>query len=176
MRPAMIGPGVPAVYGLSFEDVIRLRASGRSGARLKIRHALSGRFVCLPGVATPANNYTIPLSASFTVHNLAGQLVFMIQDSGELEHPAVLCTAVLTRGNRIAPESYLLSDCATPDGTEAGQSLVVLVWTGTEVLEFAPLDFVEVPLIDLEDVHTPSAPPSSSDSLSPRLIPDFKSA
>ena len=120
--------------------------------------------MCLPGVATAANNYTIPCSAPFTVQNLAGHLVFMIQDSGELEHPAVLCTAVLTRGNRIAPESYLLSDCATLDGTEAGQSLVVLVWTGTEVLEFAPLDFVEVPLIDIEDVHTPS----SSDSLSPR--------
>ena len=173
MRPAMIEPGVPAVYGLSFEEVIRLRSAGRSGARLKIRHALSGRFVCLPEVATAANNYTLPLSAPFTVHNLAGQLVFMIQDSGELEHPAVLCTAVLTRGNRIAPESYLLSDCATPDGTEAGQSIVVLVLTGTEV---HPLDFVEVPLIDLDGVHTPSTPPSSSDSLSPRLIPDFKEA
>ena len=173
MRPAMSTPGVPCPAVFS-EDVLRLRDQiWRPGARLKIRHALSGRFVCLPEVATAANNYTLPLSAPFTVHNLAGQLVFMIQDSGELEHPAVLCTAVLTRGNRIAPESYLLSDCATPDGTEAGQSIVVLVLTGTEV---HPLDFVEVPLIDLDGVHTPSTPPSSSDSLSPRLIPDFKEA
>ena len=164
MRPGMIEPGRSAVSGLSFEEVIRLQSWGRSGARLKVRHALSGRFVCLPGVATAANNYTIPCSAPFTVQNLAGHLVFMIQDSGELEHPAVLCTAVLTRGNRIAPASFLLSDCTTPDGTEAGQSLEVLVMTGTEVSEFAPLDCVEVPLADLEDVHTPS----SSDSLSPR--------
>ena len=166
MRPGMID--CPAVYGLSFGEVIQLQSLGHSGARMKVRHALSGRFVCLAGVATAGNNFTIPCSAPFTVQNLAGHLVFMIQDNGELERPAVLCTAVLTRGNRIAPESYLLCDCATPDGTEADQSLVLLVLTGTEVLEFAPLDFVEVPLIDVEDVHTPSAPPSSSDSLSPR--------
>ena len=162
MRPAMSTPGVPCPAVFS-EDVLRLRDQiWRPGARLKIRHAVSGRRVCLPGVAIPANNYTIPLSR-FNVKDLAGHLVFMItDDSGVLERPAKLCTAVLTRGNEIAPISFSLSDCAAPDDTEAGDG-VVLIMTGTEVYQFTPLVFDEVPLMDLEDVHAPSSP-SSIDS------------
>ena len=85
-------------------------------------------------------------------------MVFLIQDNGELEHPAVLCTAVLTRGNRIAPLSFALSDCAEPDGMS--HDGVVIIMTGDEVSEFKGLDFVEVPLIDVDGFHTPPTPDS----------------
>ena len=76
-------------------------------ARLKIRHALSGRYVCLPGDATPENDYTLPLH-KFYVRNLAGVFVSMIQEDGELEKPAVWCTSVVTGGGGIAPPSFSL--------------------------------------------------------------------
>ena len=97
-------------------------------ARLKIRHALSGRYVCLPGVATPENDYTLPLH-KFYVRNLAGVFVTMIQEDGELEKPAVLCTSVVTGGGGIAPPSFSLEDCASPDGIS--HNWVVMIFTGT---------------------------------------------
>ena len=74
----------------------------------------------------------------------------------ELEQPAVLCTAVLTRTTEIAHPSYLLSDCALPEGSS--HDGVVRILTGNEVLESEGLVFVDVPLIDLDGFDTPPTP------------------
>ena len=124
-------------------------------ARLKIRHAVSGRYVCLPGPARLENGYTIPLH-TFEVRNLAGIYVFLVQEDDKLEKPAVLCTVVLTRTTEIAHRSYLLSDCALPDGSS--HDGVVRILTGNEVLESGGLAFVDVPLIDLDGFDTPPTP------------------
>ena len=124
-------------------------------ARLKIRHAVSGRYVCLPGPARLENGYTIPLH-TFEVRNLSGIYVCLVQDDDKLEKPAVLCTAVLTRTTEIAHRSYLLRDCALPDGSS--HDGVVRILTGNEVLESGGLAFVDVPLIDLDGFDTPPTP------------------
>ena len=126
-------------------------------ARLKIRHAVSGRYVCLPGPARLENGYTIPLH-TFEVRNLAGIYVSLVQDDDKLEKPAVLCTAVLTRTTEIAHQSYLLSDCALPDGSS--HDGVVRILTGDVVRTFAGLVCVDDPLIDLDGFHTPPTPDS----------------
>ena len=85
-------------------------------------------------------------------------LVLLIQDNGELEQPAVLCTAVLTRSIEIAHPSYLLSDCALHEGSS--HDGVVRALTGNDVLVSEGLRFVDVPLIDLDGFHTPPTPDS----------------
>ena len=137
------------------------QASLHRPSRVVLRNPVSGRKVCLPGVSTLGNDWTVP--GTFKIHQVLGQLVFVVGDDGRVDCNGEQCrvSAVMAfEPRRPAPPSFLLIECASVEN-------VVDVVFGERVGEFVGLPCEERELLDLSGVSTPSTP-STPSSPSPR--------
>ena len=96
------------------------------------------------------NGWSFPKDV-FEVKNLKGTYVCVIGHNNTLEGEKLKVSAVLTRGNEIAPDTYPLSD-VDKDGW-------VEVLLGDEILPFRGLECVQPKVADLSGIRTPSTPP-----------------
>ena len=142
----------------SLLDRAEKRRKNAKKLRLTLRHAMTGDKICLPGVSTPENEWTVP--GNYLVNELlhhGGVAVFKVGADGTVNANSELfrVSAVLTSAEaRLAPRSYKLFECAS-DANE-----VSLVF-GSGVIEFAGLPFSEPACVDVTNVQTPSTPSDS---------------
>ena len=132
------------------------QASLMCPSRIVLRNPVSGRKVCLPGVSTLGNDWTVP--GTFKIHQVLGQLVFVVGDDGRVDSNGeqFRVSAVMAfEPRRPAPPSFLLIECASVEN-------VVDVVFGEHVGEFVGLPCEERELLDLSGVSTPSTPSSPS--------------
>ena len=123
--------------------------------RLKLRHALTGKRICWPGVTTLKNAWTVPEWA--LVRALLGVGVFALKDDltdiecePEGEPDVLMVSAVQTKNGLIAHSTFTLEECAVDE--EVG--LVI----GKEPLPFCGLPFDEVEPSGASEASTPPTP------------------
>ena len=121
--------------------------------RVKIRHALSGNTVCLPGPATRANGWSLP-SSTFYVNDVVGKNVLMVDNSTDmLTKECKMVSAVVTSEGFIAHAAWRLCD-VSDDGW-------ISVLTGNEVLPFQGHKWQDKPCANVDGIQTPPTPGSS---------------
>ena len=127
-----------------------------------LRVATSGSAVCFPGAMTEANGWTLPVpgpgATAFTVEDMKGCYVFLLDDRGHIMPGQHLLAAVLTTTGEIAPTSYDLSECAMQPGN------TVHVVFGEGVPPFQRLSDQERPFYDVSMIPTPETPSEASGS------------
>ena len=75
----------PALTQQLLQRSFEMSMSGRS-ARITLRHAITGESICLPGVATFENGWTVP--GDYGVDSLlahGGVLVFKVREDGTVD-------------------------------------------------------------------------------------------
>ena len=116
---------------LTLENIARAQLELRCGKtrRIVLRAALGGRQVCVPGVSTAANGWTVP--GSLKVDSVLGGLVYLVSELGTVDggDEQFRVSAVLTADGGHAPRHITFHECG---GDE------VLVVFGSEVLEYVP--------------------------------------
>ena len=106
--------------------------------------------MCFPGPATVTNGWSFRKD-KFDVKDLKGKYVCVIGHNSKLEGELLKVSAVLTRGNEIAPDTYPLSDVDKHGWVE--------VLLGDEILHCRGLKSVEPKVADLSGIRTPPTPP-----------------
>ena len=117
--------------------------------RLKLRHALSATQLRILGVGTASDGWSFP-AKSFEVENLTGQYVSVIDCDNFVSEEKLMVSAVLTRTDEVAPETYPLSI--------VDKKGWVRVLTGPKVLPFTGLRHTCKEPADLSDIKTPETP------------------
>ena len=117
--------------------------------RLKLRHALSATQLRILGVGTASDGWSFPARV-FEVKNVTGQYVSGIGHDNIEKEEKLMVSAVLTRTDEVAPETYPLSAVA-----KGGW---VRVLTGPKVLPFTGLRHTCKEPADLSDIKTPETP------------------
>ena len=132
-----------------------MRMFARS-ARITLRHAITGESICLPGVATFENGWTVP--GDYGVDSLlahGGVLVFKVREDGTVDSSSQqfrVSAVLISEFARPAPGNYRLCECASADN-------VVQVIFGAQVVQFAGLPCEDRKCADVSDVETPPTPP-----------------
>ena len=117
--------------------------------RLKLRHAVSGNQLRFLEVGTASDGWSFPARV-FEVKNVTGQYVSGIGHDNIGKEEKLMVSAVLTRTDEVAPETYPLSAVA-----KGGW---VRVLTGPKVLPFTGLRHTCKEPADLSDIKTPETP------------------
>ena len=82
---------------------------GGNGNRLRIRHAVSGSILCVPGPAPAKNGWSLP-EWTFQVGDLVGSIVLKVKDGAALKDEQLMVSAVLTAEDEVAPNSFSLKE------------------------------------------------------------------
>ena len=127
--------------------------------RMTVRQSLTGDKICVPGVSTLRENWTIP--ASYDVASLLGVLVLKVGDDGSVDSEGErfrISGVLMSSGSAMAPRSLTVGECE-PAKDE------VQVLFGPHVLEFVPaVDVVGRECADVDGVSTPRTPSPSGRS------------
>ena len=123
---------------------------------LRLRNWRSGNQMCIPGVGTASEGWSLP-AGIFDVNDLIGQYVVKIGRNNEVTQEHFKVSAVLTQNDEVAPLQYPLSEVADKEGW-------VRVLTGANVLPFIGRKYTYKPKADLSGVRTPETPSDPSDS------------
>ena len=135
-------------------------ASSRAGLQL----ALSGARMCLPGVCTSNNAWTLP-ATSWTVNDVLGRLLVFLEldpsdvaslqiakdDNGKCNLTLEPVSAVLTTSGEVADPGCTLAYCA--------ENGIIRVHIGNAVLPFVGLvNAIDVACADVDGITTPLTP------------------
>ena len=126
---------------------------------MTLRFSLTGQQVCLPGVSTAQNGWTVP--AVYHVCKLLGVLVFKVAADGTVDPQGEwfrVSGVLLSNGSGIAPPSFNLADC-NPD------SDVAQLLFGAHVVDFTALPYEDRDCHNVDGVRTPSTPDPFVDDL-----------
>ena len=95
----------------SARDPLQLRRR-----RMSLRLSITGKTICLPGVSTPQNEWTVP--GSYLIQNLLGVLVFLVAEDGTVDSQGErfrISGVLMANESRLAPEWLTLAECNPQD-------------------------------------------------------------
>ena len=121
--------------------------------RLRLRNWCSKNQMCIPGVGTASDGWSLPAN-TLEVKDLVGQQVVKIERNNEVTQEHFKVSAVLTQTDEVAPLQFPLSAVADKEGW-------VRVLTGPNVLPFTGLKYTHKEKADLSGVKTPETPSDS---------------
>ena len=133
------------------------RISLRQPRRISLRQSLTGDKVCLPGVSTEKNGWTVP--GSYLIGNLLGVLVLKVAENGTVDSEGErfrIAAVLMASNSRPAPVGLTVGECGSVDD-------VVQVVYGEDVLDADASEFKARPCADLDSVRTPVTPSSCGD-------------
>ena len=134
--------------------------------RIVLRNAVTGQSVCMPGLSTKANDWTVPVvfggvDRVVTAGDILGQLVYLVDPNGTVNSDGqqfrVSSVLISDRpagfiGPSTADRSLELFKCASEDG-------VVKVVFGEQVVQFMDYDMeLDRECACADDASTPRTP------------------
>ena len=124
--------------------------------RVKLVNSVSGRTICFPGVTTKDIAWTLD-ARKLEVGQLVGQAAYSV-DNDCIDYESFSAIVALLTGNKCAPLSFELLDCAQGTGSKT-DTLSVEVICGEDPIPFTALDYEEKPCYpDIDDTGTPPTP------------------
>ena len=125
--------------------------------RISLRQSLTGDQVCLPGVSTEKNGWTVP--GYYLIRNLLRVLVLKVAENGTVDSEGErfrIAGVLMASNSRPAPAGLTVGECGSVDD-------VVQVLYGEDVLDADASEFEARPCADLDSVRTPVTPSSCGD-------------
>ena len=124
--------------------------------RVKLVNSLSGRTICFPGMTTKENAWTLD-ARKWEVQQLVGQAVYSV-DNDCIDYQSLSTIVAVLTGNKCAPLSFELLDCAQRTGSKM-DTLSVEVVCGKDTIPFTALDCEErLCYPDIDQVSSPPTP------------------